>query len=56
MPPIGVTLGWLFLDEPVDWKIVVGAALILAGIVAVNWRRAPAPAAPVIEAVSPGSD
>ncbi|MCC6800014.1 MAG: EamA family transporter, partial [Anaerolineae bacterium] len=29
MPPIGVTLGWLFLEEPVDWKIVLGAALIL---------------------------
>lgn len=56
MPPIGVTLGWLLLDEPVDWKIVAGAALILAGIVAVNWRRAPAPAAPVAKAVSPGSD
>ncbi len=39
MPPVGVTLGALFLDEPVDWKIVAGAALILAGIVGVNWRR-----------------
>ncbi len=36
MPPIGVTLGALFLDETVDWRIVVGAALILAGIVVVN--------------------
>ena len=39
MPPIGVTLGAVFLDEAVDWKIVVGAMLILAGIVAVNWHR-----------------
>lgn len=39
MPPIGVTLGALFLDETVDWRIVVGAALILAGIVVVNWSR-----------------
>lgn len=53
MPPIGVTLGWLFLEEPVDWKIVLGAALILTGIVAVNWRRAPGPVAPAVKAVSP---
>jgi drug/metabolite transporter (DMT)-like permease len=46
MPPIGVTLGAIFLDETVDRKIVVGAALILGGILAVNWRgrRRPAPA------------
>ena len=56
MPPVGVTLGWLLLEEPVDWKIVVGAALILGGIVAVNWRRAPVPAAPVRGAHAPGSD
>jgi drug/metabolite transporter (DMT)-like permease len=46
MPPIGVTLGAIFLDETVDWKIAVGAALILGGIVAANWRqlrRAPQP-------------
>jgi len=56
MPPVGVTLGWLFLDEPVDWKIVVGAALILGGIVAVNWRRAPLRAVAVPEAASTSSD
>lgn len=39
MPPVGVTLGALFLDEPVDWKIVAGAVMILGGVVAVNWRR-----------------
>ena len=45
MPPIGVTLGAIFLGETVDWKIVAGAMLILAAIVAVNWHkhRAPAP-------------
>ena len=56
MPPVGVTLGWLLLDEPVDWKIVVGAALILGGLVAVNWRRTPVAAAPVRGATAPGSD
>ncbi|MBP8974171.1 MAG: hypothetical protein KBH93_09875 [Anaerolineae bacterium] len=38
MPPVGVTLGALFLDEAVDWKIVGGAAMILAGVVVVNWH------------------
>lgn len=45
MPPVGVTLGAIFLDEVVDWKIVVGAVLILAGIVVVNWHRGQAPVA-----------
>lgn len=47
MPPVGVTLGAIFLDETVDWKIVVGAVLILGGILAVNvHRRHPRAAAP----------
>jgi drug/metabolite transporter (DMT)-like permease len=55
MPPIGVTLGAIFLDETVDWKIVAGAALILVGIVAVNWhkRRAPVRTAPTVTETSP---
>ncbi len=57
MPPIGVTLGAIFLDETVDWKIVTGAGLILVGIVAVNWRRqrASAPAEPSIAEPAPSS-
>jgi len=50
MPPIGVTLGAIFLDEVVDWKIILGAVLILAGIVAANWsilRRQRVPMAPI---------
>lgn len=39
MPPIGLTLGAVFLDETIDWKIIVGAVMILGGIVVVNWRR-----------------
>ncbi len=56
MPPIGVTLGAIFLDELVDWKIVVGAALILSGIIAVNWRgrRAVSAAAQTAPARSSG--
>jgi drug/metabolite transporter (DMT)-like permease len=47
MPPVGVTLGAIFLDETVDWKIVAGAALILGAIIVVNWRkrRQPVPVA-----------
>jgi drug/metabolite transporter (DMT)-like permease len=47
MPPVGVTLGAIFLDETVDWKIVTGAALILGAIIVVNWRkrRQPVPVA-----------
>jgi len=51
MPPVGVTLGALFLDEPVDWKIVVGAGMILGGVVVVNWRRWQRPAQAVPSAV-----
>lgn len=51
MPPVGVTLGALFLDETVDWKIVVGAAMILGGVVAVNWRRWQRPPLPLPSSV-----
>jgi drug/metabolite transporter (DMT)-like permease len=47
MPPVGVTLGAIFLDETVDGKIVIGAALILGAIVVVNWHKRHQPA-PVI--------
>jgi drug/metabolite transporter (DMT)-like permease len=33
MPPIGVTLGYLLLDEIIDWRLIAGAVLILFGIV-----------------------
>ncbi len=56
MPPVGVTLGALFLDEVVDWKIVVGAALILAGIVVVNWRRSKPKPVAAMPVVAPAED
>jgi drug/metabolite transporter (DMT)-like permease len=56
MPPIGVTLGALFLDELVDWKIVVGAVLILMGIVVVNWRRPKPQPVAVVSAASCAED
>jgi drug/metabolite transporter (DMT)-like permease len=38
-PPIGVTLGAIFLDELVDIRLVIGALLILGGIFVVNFKR-----------------
>lgn len=32
MPPVGVLLGWLVLDERVDWNMLAGLALILMGV------------------------
>ncbi|NDJ85542.1 MAG: DMT family transporter [Chloroflexi bacterium] len=33
LPPIGVTLGVLVLDEPLTWQLVAGGVLIMAGII-----------------------
>ena len=34
----GVILGVVFLDEPLSWQLLVGAALIIVSIVVVNWK------------------
>jgi drug/metabolite transporter (DMT)-like permease len=36
MPPIGVALGWLVLDEPVGWNLLVGLAFVIAGVALVQ--------------------
>jgi len=36
MPPIGVFLGWLLLDEPVEAPMIAGLVLIIAGVVLVQ--------------------
>ena len=38
MPPVGLTLGAIFLGEVVDVRLVVGAVLIVAGVALVNLR------------------
>ena len=38
-PVVGLVLGILFLDEHADWRLMVGSALIVAGIGVVNWRQ-----------------
>jgi len=37
-PPIGITLGAVFLGEVVDMRLILGAILILLGIFAVNYK------------------
>ena len=34
----GVLLGVLFLHEVLSWQLLVGALLIVASVVVVNWR------------------
>jgi drug/metabolite transporter (DMT)-like permease len=34
----GVILGVVFLDEPLSWQLLVGAALIIVSIAVVNWK------------------
>jgi drug/metabolite transporter (DMT)-like permease len=36
MPPIGVTLGWLLLDEAIGWNLVAGLVLIVLGVALVQ--------------------
>lgn len=60
VPPIGVVLGWLVLDEPLGWNLLFGLVLIVTGLALVQRapvgrymrrlrrppQRRPAPAAP----------
>ena len=38
IPVVGIVLGYLVLDEPVDGRIIVGTALVIAGVGLVNSR------------------
>jgi drug/metabolite transporter (DMT)-like permease len=48
-PVAAMTLGVIFLGEHVTWKLVIGAALIIGGIILVN-RRATTRTTPIISA------
>ncbi len=46
MPPVGVFLGWLVLDEVVGWNLILGLVFIISGVALVQqvplsslWRR-----------------
>jgi drug/metabolite transporter (DMT)-like permease len=45
-PVIGLILGIIFLHESADWRLVLGSALIVAGIGVVNIKLKPRVAAP----------
>ena len=38
IPPVGIVLGFLVLHEPVDARIILGTALVIAGVGLVNSR------------------
>jgi drug/metabolite transporter (DMT)-like permease len=38
LPVVGIVLGYLVLDETVDARIIIGTALVIAGIGLVNSR------------------
>jgi drug/metabolite transporter (DMT)-like permease len=38
IPPVGIILGFLVLDEPIDARILLGTALVVAGVGLVNSR------------------
>ena len=39
IPPVGLILGVIFLSEPLDLKIILGAGLIFSGIAIANMKR-----------------
>jgi drug/metabolite transporter (DMT)-like permease len=38
IPVVGIVLGYLVLQEPIDASLIVGTALVIAGIGIVNSR------------------
>lgn len=54
VPPVGLILGVIFLNEVLDIRLVLGAVLIFMGIGVVNWRfrRTPAPALDAPETIA----
>ena len=50
LPPVGVTLGWLVLGEPVGWNLILGLAFIISGVALVQGT----PAAALFRRLSPG--
>jgi drug/metabolite transporter (DMT)-like permease len=53
-PVIGLLLGIIFLNEPADWRLLAGSALIVGGIGVVNFVRRPAGTA--LTTQSPGPE
>ncbi len=56
-PLFGVLFGAWFLDDPIDARFALGAALVLAGVVVVNLRRLkPSRSAPAEDPRAPSAD
>lgn len=54
LPIVGITLGFIFLQEPVDARLIIGTGLVIAGVALVNgrWgRRRVFATTPTIESV-----
>jgi len=58
LPVVGLTLGAIFLGEPVDWRILAGSLLVIAGIVLASLaprRQAGMPPLPEPAAITTGN-
>ena len=42
-PVFGVALGWLLLDEPVGWSMLIALVLVAVGIILINRPKAQVP-------------
>jgi len=51
-PVIGLILGIAFLGETADWRLLLGSALIVGGIVVVNFLKLPQPAPKPVSAAA----
>ncbi len=38
LPVVGIVLGFLVLSEPIDARVLIGTALVIAGVALVNGR------------------
>lgn len=54
-PVVGLLLGFIFLREPADWRLLAGSALIVGGIVVVNLRSRPKPLPAAASASAPST-
>lgn len=56
VPVVAIAVGVVVLDEPFEWRLLLGAALTIGGIAGVTYgRRAPTPAEPPAEAPQPAA-
>ena len=54
-PVVGMFLGMIFLNEPLTWNMIVGASLVVGGIVVVNRKPRATTAVKAEVAVAPAA-